>query len=121
MRKLAEYRARLDSEPLTDNQHGRILAEFERLGFHPRYDRAERLRLTAILAGADPLGSTRDLTMGQAGRAVGLLTGCETVRDLYAHEVAAALAAAAAPPVSLLESLLVILRQYPPAPLFPPS
>jgi len=85
MGTLAEYRARLDREPLTSNQLGRIHAEFYRLGFHVTADRAERLRLTAILARVPgQLATTKNLTMGEAGRVVGLLTGCRTVRDLYA-------------------------------------
>lgn len=83
MSTLAEYRVRLDREPATSNQVGRIHAEFYRLGFHVSADRAERLRLTAILAEhPGELATTKDLTMGQAGRAVGLLTGFQTARDL---------------------------------------
>ena len=75
--------SRLDTEPLTTNQLGAIHREFYRLGFHVKADRAERLRLTAILAEHGPIGSTKELTTGQAGRAVGKLTGCRTIRDLY--------------------------------------
>lgn len=84
MSALKDYRARLESEPLTHNQLGAIHGHFLRLGFHVRYDRAERLRLTAILARSGQIASTKDLTMGQAGRAVGLLTGCRTAPELYA-------------------------------------
>lgn len=84
MTTLAEYRARLDREPLTGNQLGAIHREFYRLGFHVTADRAERLRLTAELARVPSIESTKDLTMGQAGRVVGLLTGCGTARELYA-------------------------------------
>lgn len=84
MTTLAEYRARLDREPLTSNQLGRIHREFERLGFTPA-DRAERLRITATLARVPgQLATTKDLTMGQAGRVVGLMTGCGTAGELYA-------------------------------------
>lgn len=75
-------RGRLDTDPLTLNQLGRIHAEFARLGFRPR-DRAERLRITAVLAESGPIGSTKDLTMGEAGRAVNALTRCLTTDDLY--------------------------------------
>lgn len=83
MGTLAEYRARLDAEPLTLNQLGRIHREFARLGFRELADRAERLRLTAALAWSEPIGSTKDLTMGEAGRAIGALTGCRTAAELY--------------------------------------
>lgn len=84
MGTLVEYRTRLDREPLTLNQLGRIHREFARLGYGPA-DRAERLRLTATLARVPgQLATTKDLTMGEAGRVVGLMTGCRTVRDLYA-------------------------------------
>jgi hypothetical protein len=81
---LANQRARKAQGPLTTNQLGAIHREFYRLGFHIKADRAERLRLTAILAESEPISSTKELTTGQAGRAVGLLTGCRTTRDLYA-------------------------------------
>jgi len=83
MATLTEYRTRLGTEPLTLNQLGRIHAEFYRLGFHVSADRAERLRLTAALARVPTIGSTKDLTMGEAGRTVGALTGCRTAADLY--------------------------------------
>lgn len=85
MAALTDYRTRLSMEPLTRNQLGAIHREFYRLGFHVSADRAERLRITAALArfpGA--LASTKDLTMGEAGRVVGLMSGCGTARDLYA-------------------------------------
>jgi hypothetical protein len=81
---LAEYRTRLDREPLTSNQLGAIHREFYQLGFHVSADRAERLRLTAMLARVPSIDSTKNLTIGQAGRVVGLMTGCRTVRELYA-------------------------------------
>lgn len=76
-------RGRLDTDPLTINQLGRIHQEFARLGFGPA-DRAERLRLTAELARSGPLESTKDLSMGEAGRAIGALLRCLTTDDLYA-------------------------------------
>lgn len=44
---------------------------------------AARLRLTAELAGVPAVGSTKDLTMGQAGRVIGALRNCATQDDLY--------------------------------------
>lgn len=82
---LADYRARLDTEPLTANQLGAIHREFRRIGFRGAAVRAERLRLTAILAGRPgELATTKDLTMGEAGRVARALIGCRTARDLYA-------------------------------------
>lgn len=76
-------RSRLDTDPLTINQLGRIHQEFARLGFG-RADRAERLRLTAELARSGPIESTKDLSMGEAGRAIRALARCLTADDLYA-------------------------------------
>ena len=79
-----EWRALADSAPATPNQVGAIRREFFRLGFGPA-DRAERLRITGQLARADgQLATTKDLTMGQAGRVVGALTGCRSLPDLHA-------------------------------------
>lgn len=78
------YRARIEVEPLTVNQLGRIHREFDRLGFG-RGDRAARLRATATLAGVPGrLASTKDLTEGEAGRVVRLLVGCRTAGELCA-------------------------------------
>jgi hypothetical protein len=68
-----EYLARLATEPATANQRGAIMSEFERLGFHHRRDRAERLAVCAALLGTGELGSTAELTQGQAGQLVNLL------------------------------------------------
>jgi hypothetical protein len=86
MATLTDYRTRLDTEPLTGNQLGRIMAEFDRLGLYSRkYHRAERLRLTAILADyPGELETTKDLTQGEAGRVVRSLIGCRTRADLMA-------------------------------------
>lgn len=67
---LSEWHQVLATEPATPNQVGRIRAEFGRLGITGR---AERLAITAALLDLDDLGSTRDLTMGEAGRLCGLL------------------------------------------------
>jgi hypothetical protein len=101
---LAEYRARLGREPLTSNQLGHVHREFGRLGF-TEADRAERLRITATLARVPgQLASTKNLTMGQAGRVVGLMATCRTVRDLYT------LIEPEREPRGLLAALLVWLR-----------
>lgn len=79
-----EWRAFAESAPATPNQVGAIHREFSRLGFGAA-DRAGRLRITGQLARADgQLATTKDLTMGQAGRVVGALTECRSPRDLYA-------------------------------------
>jgi hypothetical protein len=86
---LDQYRARLASEPLTVNQLGRIHREFERLGFGAA-NRAERLEISAALARyPGRLASTKDLTMGEAGRLIGVLQSCRNLPDLYAATRAA--------------------------------
>lgn len=65
-----EWAAVLDSAPITVNQRGRILGECDRLGLA---DRGERLAVLAALLGLEALGSTADLTMGQAGKLVNIL------------------------------------------------
>jgi hypothetical protein len=79
---LATWHDVLATEPATANQRGALMHEFERLGFHSRYDRAERLRVIAALTGADQVTSTADLTMGQAGALIDALQGCATRRGL---------------------------------------
>src|SRR6266516_3778955 len=83
MAGLAEYRHRLAVEPLTEAQLGAIHGEFRRLGFHVRYDRPERLRLTAELAGTPVVDTTNDLTMGEAGRVIRALRGGRTIAEVY--------------------------------------
>jgi hypothetical protein len=58
---------RLETEPATPNQVGVIRREFGRLGLGAD-GRAERLAISAALLGLGGLDSTRDLTMGEAGR-----------------------------------------------------
>ena len=74
----------LATEDATPDQVGRIRAEFNRLGFHGSATRDERLRLTEILADSDPIETTKDLTMGEAGRAIRALIRCRTTQELYA-------------------------------------
>lgn len=75
----AAWREYLESVPLTDNQRSRIVCHLDRLGVH---DRAERLRITATLAGVGSLDSTKHLTQGQAGRVVRLLGDYRNRADL---------------------------------------
>jgi hypothetical protein len=77
-----EWNARLAVEPVTPNQRGAIMHECERLGLVS--DRAERLALLGTLAGAAALGSTADLTMGQAGQVIGTLRDARDRDDLAA-------------------------------------
>lgn len=79
---LDEWHAVLESEPLTGSQLGAILGEFRRLGLDGDADRAERLAVTAALAGLAELDSTRSLTMGEAGQAFAALRRCEDRSDL---------------------------------------
>jgi hypothetical protein len=58
---------RLETEAATPNQVGVIRREFGRLGLGAG-GRAERLAISAALLGLGGLGSTRALTMGEAGR-----------------------------------------------------
>lgn len=85
---LADWHACIESAPLTDNQLGRIMAEWARLGLAADDDRAERLSITAALAGVDNLGSTLELTQGQAGRVVRALSETRHRDDLPAIEPA---------------------------------
>jgi hypothetical protein len=62
-----EYLAMLESDPVTPGQRGAIMRECDRLGLT---DRAERLSVLAELLDLDALGSTGELTMGQAGKLV---------------------------------------------------
>jgi hypothetical protein len=74
-----EWNQVLDTAPATPNQRGAIMREFARLGIT---DRAERLAITAGLLGIVDLASTHDLTMGQAGRLVGMLPGIDDRNEL---------------------------------------
>lgn len=79
---LAEFRERLETEPLTGPQLGAIMREWRRLGLDGPADRGERLAVTAALAGLDGLASTCELTMGQAGLVLRALRGCAARADL---------------------------------------
>jgi hypothetical protein len=65
-----EWNEVLAIAPLTQAQRVAVHAEFARLGVA---DRAERLAACAALLGLDGLGSTMDLTQGQAGKLIGEL------------------------------------------------
>jgi hypothetical protein len=58
------------------------MRQLDRLGLAADADSAERLAVCARLLGLGDLGSTRDLTMGQAGQLVRLLVGCAGRADL---------------------------------------
>lgn len=80
----AGSRTRQDTDPLTATQLGAVHGEFERLGAGSG-DRHNRLIISALLAEyPGELESTKDLTMGQAGRLIGALRGCGTAADLVA-------------------------------------
>jgi hypothetical protein len=74
-----------ESVDLTDDQLGRIMAEWERLGLAGDEDRAERLTLTAAIALVDGLDSTHALTLGQAGRVINRLMHCDDLDELRAE------------------------------------
>ena len=99
MSTLAQYRERLATMPLTRNQLGAIHGEWNRLGL---FDRPERLRLSAAIAQAEPIGSTKDLTMGEAGRLVCQLRQCGTLARARALASSATVAPA---PVGWLAAL----------------
>jgi hypothetical protein len=79
--KLAEWHEQLATEPLRPNQLGAIHGEFRRLGYG-RLDRAARLEVTAELARCGPVESTRELTMGEAGRVINALRQCPDLSAL---------------------------------------
>lgn len=80
-----EWCAYAESTLATDAQVGTVAGHMGRLGYTSR---AERLAMTARLLGLGELGSTKDLTLGQAGRLCGLLPG---IRDRDELEVAVAI------------------------------
>lgn len=77
----AEWDAYAATVPLTANQLGAIQGHCERLGL---LDRAERLAVLAELADLGHLGSTADLTLGQAGKLIGTLRSLSSPADLVA-------------------------------------
>jgi predicted MarR family transcription regulator len=82
--------SRLDTEAATRRQVGAVAGAFQRLGVR---DRAQRLRLSAELLDLDDdLGSTYDLTKGQAGKLLAIVRGAPDLASL--RETAAAAAAA---------------------------
>jgi hypothetical protein len=78
-----EWNAVLETESATPKQVGVVRREFERLGFK-EVDRAERLAISAALVGLDSLTSTKDLTMGQAGKLYSTLIGVANRDELQA-------------------------------------
>jgi hypothetical protein len=74
--KLNEWRAVQATELATPGQLGRIMRECHRLGYRDRCDRAARLAALAAVLGLGRIGSTRELTMGQAGQLIRILTSC---------------------------------------------
>lgn len=87
----AEWDVVADATPATVRQVGRVHREFARLGW-PVADRAGRLAACAVLLGLDRLATSRDLSMGQAGRLIGVLSGLPDLRAL-SEELAAGRAA----------------------------
>lgn len=66
------------SPPATTGQVGIIQSHFKRLGYDETADRAERLDITAILAGHDgDLGSTKELTQVQGLAVADTLSRCK--------------------------------------------
>jgi hypothetical protein len=100
--RLADWHAHLESAPLTANQLGAIHREATRLGLH---DRTERLAVIAALAGLDGLGSTRDLTQGQAGQAVRVLS------ELPERKTAAVREPVSRPPAVMWADLLAAIAR----------
>jgi phage recombination protein Bet len=64
--------------PASSGQRGIICKHFERLGYNPDSpdDRQARLRVTAILAQVDDLGSSNELDQDQAARVIRWLEKC---------------------------------------------
>jgi hypothetical protein len=79
---IKEWNTHVESSPATGNQRGRIMSEFERLGYHWKRDREARLHDCAMLSGLPSLDSIRDLTQGQAGHLVKLLSTLENRAEL---------------------------------------
>ena len=77
----AEWDAVADASPATVRQVGRVHREFARLGW-PEADRAGRLAACAVLLGLDGLATSRDLSMGQAGRLIRVLSELPDLRAL---------------------------------------
>jgi hypothetical protein len=111
----------LATQPATRNQVGVIAGELERrLGVR---ERSERLEVSAALLGLGALGSTRDLTMGEAGALVKILRGTADRADLYrrvadarekqARAETGGRATAAGIAGSLLRALIGALGNYP--------
>src|ERR1035441_8771002 len=80
---LTEWHEVLATEPATREQIGAIHGEFRRLGYRDPWHRADRLPVTARLAECEPIGSSKDLSQGEAGRALRMLQQCENSGSLH--------------------------------------
>ena len=111
--------------PATARQAGALAGRFAGLGVT---DRAERLAVCAALLGLDGLATSRDLTVGQAGRLLHALGDCQDraeLPDVTGGQAEGATPAQARPsggparPVAILAALGAALCawQVPPLPL----
>lgn len=78
--------SRLDTDPATRLQVGAVIGAFTQLGLR---DREERLGLSADLLGLDCLGSTRELTKGQAGKLLSIVRAAPDLASLRRTAAAA--------------------------------
>ena len=67
---------RTDDPPAATGQAGIIARHFQRLGFGDD-ERKQRLAITSVIAGRDPIGSTRELTQSQAKTVADTLARCK--------------------------------------------
>ena len=114
-----QWHAYIESTPLTENQLGRIMREFHRLGLDGNDQRTQRLAVTAALAGLAELASTSHLTEGQAGRVVRALIEARDPDELPAISEAGdddqddsgghAVSEPAAPRLPLSRALLLVV------------
>ena len=105
----AEYLRMIAIEPATPNQVGAVHGEFRRLGLDG--DRPARLAAAAALLGLDDLGSSRDLSMGQAGYLIHTLRGLAGAEELAATRRAGARARGAPGPCELMAAIAAAWQQ----------
>jgi hypothetical protein len=108
-----ELNVMLATEPATPSQVGVVVRQFERLGFTGS-DRAERLTISAALLGLDGLGSTKDLTMGQAGQLYRTLAGIRGRGELRAAARLAGEDQAGGPTLADVIMRAAVLIRFPP-------